>query len=59
MKYKTSNPYIFAGIITVVGGLVIALTMHGLQRDWLAFVCGALALGLANTFKFNDKGILD
>lgn len=59
MKYKTNNPYIFAAAITVVGGLALAATMQGLERDWLAFALGALALGLVNSFKWTDKGILD
>lgn len=58
-KYKTNNPYIFFAVVTVVGGLAIAATMHGLQRDWLAFALGALAVALINKFKWNDKGILD
>jgi len=59
MKYRTNNPFIFVGVITVVGGLVIASAMIGLGRDWIAFALGAFVLAGINSFKFNDKGILD
>lgn len=58
-KYKTNNPYIFVAVLTVVGGVAIAAIIHGLQRDWIAFALGALAVVLVNTVKWRGKGILD